>query len=638
MKPKYLLDIEVYPTTFMVGLKDYYTGELESIEVSPWLDQRERLFEWLDFDGFLITFNGVNYDETVLQYIKKNQDGLIWSTPEEFCYDIWGFSDSVIRDDFEKIKEYKWNRSWTSVDLYLYWAKMLRLSKKISLKSLGIQLGWPKVQELPYPPGMTLNQQQWEEVKDYNLSNDLGILELLTKQFTGKGYVSIGNLGTIQLRKHIVDQYKINAWSMDSPKIASEILLKEYCKITGQDKKEVRKWRFNKPIIYFRELFKDVDFDFQTLPFQKVYEEWMNSTDTFKKEFIVGTTHPIKISVGVGGIHSINNNEIYESDEDYVIVTDDIGAMYPTNIENWKAFRFPEVLGTYSGFKQKRIVETKPGLKKHKKGSKEWNEFFQQDLFYKLILNGVSGLLDMEQGWLYYPEGIMKVRCGGQLILLWLIEQCIINGIEVISTNTDGLEVRVKRTELDLYLSLVKKAEQKFNITFEREFYKKIIYSNVNCYLAILENGSLKKKGSLFLTHPELGNSVDFLVVPKCLELYFVQGLKPEQVLSDPKKYGLHIYDFCASFKVNKDYTVLWNNQKQQRLNRFYVSKNAPYLYKQKNTKSKPDNMLKGWGVQIYNLHEEKEFEDYKIDYTYYLSEINKVISELHRHNQLKLF
>lgn len=638
MKQKILADIEVYPNGFMIGLKDYYTGQLESIEVSQWKDDRGRLIDWLNYDGFLITFNGIGYDETILQYIKKNWDYLEILNPEDFCYEVKDFSDLVIHDEWEKIKEYRWNRTWTSVDLYLYWAKMLRLSKKISLKSLGIQLGWHKVQELPYPPDMRLNKEQWEEIKDYNLSNDLGILELLLKQFTGKGHIPLGNLGTVQLRQHIVETYKINAWSMDSPKIASEILLKDYCKITGQDKREVRNRRFERPTIKFKDLFEDIGCEFETKPFQKLYEDWINSTNTFSREFIVGTTHPIKISVSVGGIHSINKNEIYESNDEYLIVTDDIGAMYPTNIENWKAFRFPEVLGTYSGFKQKRIIETKPNLKKHKKGSAEWNSYSQQDQFYKLILNGVSGLLDMEHSWLYNPEGIMKVRCGGQLILLWLTEQCVINNLEVISLNTDGLEVKLKRTDLDLYLSLVRKTEQKFNVTFEREFYKKIIYSNVNCYLAILENGSLKKKGSLFLTHPELGNSVDFLVIPKCLELYFVKGLKPEEVLNNPKQYDLHIYDFCASFKVSKNYTVLWNKQKQQRLNRFYVSKNAPYLYKQKDTKSKPDNMLKGWGIQIYNLHEEKEFVDYKIDYTYYLSEINKVISELHRHNQLNLF
>lgn len=62
--------------------------------------------------------------------------------------------------------------------------------------------------------------------------------------------------------------------------------------------------------------------------------------------------------------------------------------MYPTNIENWKAFRYPEILESYVQFKTKRITETKPGMKAHSKGSPEWINFFQQDLFYKLILNG----------------------------------------------------------------------------------------------------------------------------------------------------------------------------------------------------------------------------------------------------------
>ena len=104
----------------------------------------------------------------------------------------------------------------------------------------------------------------------------------------------------------------------------------------------------------------------------------MNSYDTFDTEFIVGDNHPIKISVGIGGIHSVNNNEIYESDDEYIIVTDDIDNV-SHQYENWQAFRFPEVLGVYIGFKHKRINETKPGMKSTK-GFSEWNTFFQQDL------------------------------------------------------------------------------------------------------------------------------------------------------------------------------------------------------------------------------------------------------------------
>jgi len=317
--------------------------------------------------------------------------------------------------------------------------------------------------------------------------------------------------------------------------------------------------------------------------------------------------------------------------------------MYPTNIDNWKAFRFPEVLDIYKSFKTKRITETKPGMKANKKGSTEWTKFFQQDLFYKLILNGVSGLLDMEHSWLYNPEGIMKVRCGGQLILLTLMEKCILNDIDVISLNTDGLEVIVENTKMDLYLELVKQVEQQFNVQFEREKYRKIVYSSVNDYIAILENGQLKKKG-MFVTQPELGNSVDFLITPKLLEQYFVNGIKPEVAI----KEQFHIYDFCASQKVDKSYTVEWNGKPQQRLNRYYASRKGGYLYKcrwvektNKKTGLKSNlytknHMLGDTGVMIYNRHEDRD--NYNIDYSYYIQKVNKIISEIERLNQYQMF
>ncbi len=243
----------------------------------------------------------------------------------------------------------------------------------------------------------------------------------------------------------------------------------------------------------------------------------------------------------------------------------------------------------------------------------------------------------------------MIVRCGRQVILLSLMEKCIQNDIHVISLNTDGVEVKLKHNQLDLYNRLVKQVEQHFNVEFESEKYQKIIYQNVNSYLAVLENGQLKKKGATFLTNPDLGSSVDFLVIPKILELHFTKNLSPEEILEDSEKYGLTIFDFCASQKADRSYTVEWMNQKQQRLNRYYVSKSGGYLYKcrwqeKQHPKTKISystytkiHMLKGWGVQLYNNHIPKPLKDYKIDYRYYLNEANTVISELRNHNQNKI-
>ena len=648
-----LIDIEVYTNYFLLGCKNYKTKELLTFEISEKKDQRKELFDFLkSYSGFWISFNGIHYDNMVLAFGQSNKWFLNESTLDT-CKKLKDFSDFVIfqkDDDRQALSKYtyfKWR--FTNIDLYLYWAKLLRLSKKISLKALGIQMGYPVVQELPYAPETILSESQIEDVKEYNTKHDLGILELLTLQFEGKGHVSLGALGTIQLRGQVVKDYKIDAWSMDGPKIASEVLLKEYCSITNQSINTVRDWRFPRESFKFEELFKDLNLRFELPEFQKVYHNWYFSENTFDEIFLTGTAeHPIRISVGVGGIHAVNNNEIYESiPNERIIVTDDIAAMYPTNIENFNAFRFPEVLNVYKSFKTKRITETKPGMKAHPKGSAEWTDFFQKDLFYKLILNGVSGLLDMEHSWLFNNKGIMKVRCVGQLILMKLIEQCIINNIHVISANTDGLEVMMHPNQFSKYLEIVASVEKQFNVSFEREFYKKIIYSSVNEYIAQTESGQLKKKGSFFITNPELGNSSDFLIIPKLLEQYYIYGVKPEDEIRNPK---YTIFDFCASQKVDKSYTVEWMGQKQQRINRYYASKKGGYLYKcrwvtKKATKKAPQHdiytqthMLGDTGVMIYNNHIEQPLHKYNIDYTFYLKKVNDIISTIAQNNQINAF
>lgn len=59
-----------------------------------------------------------------------------------------------------------------------------------------------------------------------------------------------------------------------------------------------------------------------------------------------------------------------------------------------------------------------------------------KDTFLKLILNSISGLLDMSHSWLYFPQGALRLRLIGQLFLTKAIEVCIMNDWQVISANT----------------------------------------------------------------------------------------------------------------------------------------------------------------------------------------------------------
>lgn len=135
-----------------------------------------------------------------------------------------------------------------------------------------------------------------------------------------------------------------------------------------------------------------------------------------------------------------------------------------------------------------------------------------------------------------------------------------------------------------------------------------------------------------------LGDSCNEQVISKALNAYYVNNIKPKEFITNPDKYNLHIYDFCKSNKISKDFIVYHNNKKQQQLNRYYFSKNQPYLFKQKHGIGTMQHVNVNQGVKIFNNYEKKEWINYKINYQYYISSVQKIIDQLNNMNQLKLF
>lgn len=102
--------------------------------------------------------------------------------------------------------------------MFLYWSQMTRISKKISLKSLGIQLNYPATQELPYKHDSYLTKEQLPKLREYNYKHDLGITEKLLTEMKDE----------VMLRADINKEHNLYCWSWDAPKIASEALLQSY--------------------------------------------------------------------------------------------------------------------------------------------------------------------------------------------------------------------------------------------------------------------------------------------------------------------------------------------------------------------------------------------------------------------------
>lgn len=145
----------------------------------------------------------------------------------------------------------------------------------------------------------------------------------------------------------------------------------------------------------------------------------------------------------------------------------------------------------------------------------------------------------------------------------------------------------------------------------------------------------------LFINKVSLGKGMQPMIIPKALVNYFADGIPVEATV-----YGSRdINDFLTYQKVDKKFSVEYNNQLISRINRYYVStgKNSYYLYKcivdENGKRSNYMNLLKSSGVTIVNNLAEIELYGFpnNINYKYYIGEINKIILQF-KNKQLTLF
>lgn len=620
---KTLFDLECFPNYFQVGLKDIDTDELTNWEISEFEDDRDKIYHFFThYYGFLITFNGVHYDNMLIAFYVNRYNYLRQMSALEVCKTLKHFSDMIIlSSDSDDVKKHKnWDPNWMDIDLMLYWSMGVRRMKKISLKGLAIQLQHDEIQELPYPHDQELLWDEIDEVRRYNNRNDLGVLR---KLFDAK-------IEEVRLRRFVKYEYDLPCWSMDAPKIVSEYLLKDYCDNTGLNPKDVRRRSFNEYYGTIGHLLQDVEFDFKHPILKSVYQSVRSSNRNFKNEFVLkdsksGTN--IKISLGIGGIHSIIKDKRIRAKAGKIYKSSDVQSMYPNLIVNYQLCRYPQVLKKYAAVKADRVLAKKNGEK-------------QKDTLLKLILNSFSGLIDNQYSWLYYPEGALKLRVIGQLIELKALDECIANGWEVIALNTDSIDVIVPEKDNEKYEAVLDALGKQYNLIFEHEEIAWTNFANINSYISKDSKGKIKRKGMFrYGADVPLGDSTNEEVISRALELYFDKGISVEESISHPWKYGFTIFDYCSSKKIDRDYEVFHGDVKVQNLNRYYFSQGTPYLFKRKKGKSTMESVHKGESVIIYNKHRELSWPDYKIDYSHYIKEARKIIYALEKDDiQLSLF
>lgn len=177
----------------------------------------------------------------------------------------------------------------------------------------------------------------------------------------------------------------------------------------------------------------------------------------------------------------------------------------------------------------------------------------------------------------------------------------------------------------------------------EADYFEAMYQFAINDYIAVkkgyneTKNPKLIKTKGMFLTDVKLGKGMDSMIIPKAIQQYLVNNIPIEKTIKECK----NVHDFITYQKVSKDYSVEYNGQLIQRINRFYYSNSGPWLYKCKvssdGTRTNYIKLNTKSGVTICNIID-KDFQfPTDINYNYYITEANK-IAQIFKQKQLTLF
>ena len=182
----------------------------------------------------------------------------------------------------------------------------------------------------------------------------------------------------------------------------------------------------------------------------------------------------------------------------------DVSSYYPNLIINNNFY--PQHLG--AGFIQvlKRITAERLAAKKAKDKVKADG--------LKITVNSIFGKLGSENFWLQDAKQMLSTTVTGQLGLLMLIEGLHLNGIQVISCNTDGIVCKIPRELESKYYEISHAWEKAANLELEYTEYKKYVRRDVNSYITEKKDGSTKEKGA-FLKEVDLKKAYHMPIVAR---------------------------------------------------------------------------------------------------------------------------
>ena len=603
----YIFDIETYPNVFTLAIEHAEAPLTWMFEISDWRNDSKEIITFLqhlkESNARLVGFNSLGFDYPVLHTLIRMGHG-----DAKTLYDK---AQAIIQS---QDNEDRWAHQVNPSDRFIEQIDLFKIhhfdnkARATSLKVLEFNMRSDDIQDLPFKVGTYLTREQVGKLKEYN-RHDVA----QTKLFYYK------TLDMIRFREELTAKYSRDFMNHNDTKIGKDyfVMKLEEAGVPCYDYSDKgRKPRQTpRPQLALRDAILPW-IQFEQPEFTRVLNWLKNQTITETKGVfndLVARVDGFDFVFGLGGIHGSIESEIVESDEQFVIVDLDVSSYYP-NLAISNRF-YPKHLGTEFCDIYKNLYEQR---KTYAKGSAE-------NAMLKLALNGVYGDSNNKFSVFYDPLFTMSITLNGQLLLCVLAENLIrIKDLSLIQINTDGVTVRLPRTEMAHLQEVRHWWERLTGLELEEAIYKSMMIRDVNNYIAQYESGKVKRKGAYKYSlswHQNAGG----LIIPKVAEKVLVNGAPIRETVENWPE----LMDFMLRTKVPRSSYLQWGDDQVQNISRYYIAKGGKPLTKwmpplAKNPeKWRQIGVESGWTVQVCNDIADATLP---VDYDYYIQEVEKLV------------
>lgn len=558
--PVQTFDAEIYPNFAMIGFRDYQTGEVRQFTSEPTIGASfADLRGWFAdraSDTLFISFNGLAYDNVMCKAIIA--EGV------EDPSALFDLSCRTIQT--ERVRQ---ERIGDELSLDLLAIAGGAKAKLGSLKECGIKMDFRRLEELPYPFDSVLTVDQMRHVASYN-ELDLEITSMVAATMAP----------AINGRIAITTTYGCDVLNRHDAGLAEKVVASRlfhgkpsYCPQTTwflHGRSLTDGFHFTHPeLIALRDRIAAWQMRFSVI--ERIENgEVVKSIDggDFADELKIGD---VVYRLGVGGLHSQDDAAIFDTEDNFRLIDFDVASFYPALIINHRLapahLSKRHFLETFTALRDARLVEKAAG-----------NTALSDGL--KVAVNSVFGKTKSAYSWLLDPIMSVTITVKGQLTLLKFVDLVAdLDGVSVVSANTDGLTLRVRDDIADIIIDAMREMAASMGLELDQTEYAKICRRDVNNYVAVTKSGKIKGKGSYGRDKSNLGKKAVNRIVVEAVQRFLLDDVAVAETIRGCRS----ITEFVNYFKCNKGYVITDPAGREYgKIARWYIGTGGVHLDKRK--------------------------------------------------------